>query len=162
MPITPFHFGPGALLHAVAPKRVSFLAFCAANIAIDAEVLYNIATNQSALHTFFHTYVGATLVILGVVAAFIAVRKICMLPRLEPYFKNLRLTVKQVIVGATLGAYSHIVLDSFMHRDMHPLAPLTQENALLGLISLSTLHWLCIWLGVAGLAVLGLRKLLAK
>ena len=45
MPVTPFHFGPGAALHAVAPKHVSFLAFCAANILIDLESLYNLRTD---------------------------------------------------------------------------------------------------------------------
>ena len=32
MPFTPFHFGAGALVHSVAPKYVSFLAFCGANV----------------------------------------------------------------------------------------------------------------------------------
>lgn len=27
MPLTPFHFGPGALIHSAAPRHVSFLAF---------------------------------------------------------------------------------------------------------------------------------------
>lgn len=40
MPVTPFHFGPGALLHATAPRHVSFLAFCGANVLIDLEPLY--------------------------------------------------------------------------------------------------------------------------
>jgi hypothetical protein len=31
MPITPFHFGPGAAIHSLAPKRIRFAAFCAAN-----------------------------------------------------------------------------------------------------------------------------------
>ena len=37
MPITPFHFGPGAALHVLAPRHVSFLAFCAANVVIDVK-----------------------------------------------------------------------------------------------------------------------------
>ena len=40
MPITPFHFGPGAALHAISPRHVSFLAFCAANVLTDLESLY--------------------------------------------------------------------------------------------------------------------------
>ena len=50
MPITPFHFGPGAALHALAPKHVSFLAFAAANVIIDVEPLYFMLAGQ-ALHT---------------------------------------------------------------------------------------------------------------
>lgn len=56
MPITPFHFGPGAAIHALAPKQVSFLAFCVSNILIDIEPLYFMLTDQYPLHRFFsHT-----------------------------------------------------------------------------------------------------------
>jgi hypothetical protein len=61
MPITPFHFGPGALLHAMAPRHVSFIAFCAANVLIDVESLYNLVNQRHPVHAFFHTYAGATL-----------------------------------------------------------------------------------------------------
>jgi hypothetical protein len=36
----------GAAVHAVAPRYVSFLAFCAANVLIDMETLYFLLTNQ--------------------------------------------------------------------------------------------------------------------
>jgi hypothetical protein len=62
MPITPFHFGPGAAVHAAAPRHVSFLSFCAANILMDVEPLYYRLTGQYPLHRFFHIYIGATLV----------------------------------------------------------------------------------------------------
>ena len=61
MPFTPFHFGPGAALYAMAPRQLSFLAFCAANVLIDVEPLYYMLTDQYPWHRFFHTYVGATL-----------------------------------------------------------------------------------------------------
>ena len=54
MPITPFHFGPGGVIHALAPKQVSFIAFCAANVLIDVEPLYFMLTHQYPLHRFFH------------------------------------------------------------------------------------------------------------
>ena len=63
MPFTPFHFGPGALVSAAARKYVSFLAFCAVNVLIDVESLYNMLTRQPRIHTFLHTYVGATVAI---------------------------------------------------------------------------------------------------
>lgn len=37
MPITPFHFGPGALIKAMAPQHVSWTAFALANGLIDLE-----------------------------------------------------------------------------------------------------------------------------
>jgi hypothetical protein len=74
MPITPFHFGPGAAIHVVAPRQLSFLAFCAANVLIDIEPMYYMLTAQERLHRFFHTYIGATVVAIGKCAAFFALR----------------------------------------------------------------------------------------
>src|SRR5688572_20936203 len=74
MPITPFHFGPGALLHAAAPKHVSFLSFCVSNVFIDFESLYNLVFQRYPVHAFFHTYIGATLVIATVVLLFLGLR----------------------------------------------------------------------------------------
>jgi hypothetical protein len=62
VPITPFHFGPGAAIYAAAPRYVSFFAFCAANILMDVEPLYYMLTQQYPLHRFFHTYIGASIV----------------------------------------------------------------------------------------------------
>jgi hypothetical protein len=70
MPITPFHFGPGAAIHAAAPRYVSFLAFCAANVLMDLEPLYYILTRQYPLHRFFHTYVGAVIVAISTAVLF--------------------------------------------------------------------------------------------
>lgn len=53
MPFTPFHFGPGAAIHALAPRKVSFIAFVAANVLMDVEPLYYMLTRQDHLHRFF-------------------------------------------------------------------------------------------------------------
>ena len=49
MPFTPFHFGPGAALHALAPRHVSFMAFCGTNVLIDVESLVNLVTGRRAV-----------------------------------------------------------------------------------------------------------------
>jgi membrane-bound metal-dependent hydrolase YbcI (DUF457 family) len=160
MPITPFHFGPGAAIHALAPKRVSFLAFCAANVLIDIEPLYYMLTGQERLHRFFHTYAGATLVALGTVVLFAGCRWFAIRLRLPDPLKWQSLSLGAVALGAAAGTYSHIVLDSVMHRDITPLAPWSNENLLFRFVSLPALHWLCLGCGVIGLAVLGTRRLL--
>ena len=161
MPITPFHFGPGALLHAIAPRHVSFIAFCATNLLIDVESLYNLIHHRSPVHAFFHTYAGATLVALACVIAFaILIRASAMLP-LPNLLAWKQLGHRQVAIGAALGAYSHVALDSLMHRDIAPLAPFTSDNGLLGLVSLGALHWACLLAGMLGLAILGIRRILA-
>ncbi|WP_457417953.1 DUF6348 family protein [Roseateles sp. P5_E7] len=152
MPITPFHFGPGAALQAMAPRHVSFLAFCAANVLIDVESLYNLVHGRHPVHAFFHTYVGATLAALAIVAAFWLLRRAGVKRPLP------NLTLRQVAIGAALGAWSHVLLDSVMHHDIQPLMPFSAGNALQGWISLPTLHAACVSLGFAALVLIGLRR----
>lgn len=160
MPITPFHFGPGALLHSAAPRQVSFLAFCAANVLIDVESLYNLVARKYPVHAFLHTYVGATLIVGLTFLLFVGGRMMARRYWIPDAFCWRGLTCKQVVLGAALGAYTHILLDSVMHQDIRPLAPFSVDNALLGIVPLGTLHIACIALGFAGLAVVGARWLL--
>jgi membrane-bound metal-dependent hydrolase YbcI (DUF457 family) len=156
MPFTPFHFGAGALVHAAAPRYVSFLAFCGANVLVDVEPLYFMLTHQHPIHRFFHTYVGATVAGLLVIALFVLVRR-CALPLLR-FFSLERLTLRAVALGAFTGTYSHVVLDSLMHADMEPFAPFSDANPLLGAVFLNTLHGFCLLAGIVGLAVAGARR----
>jgi membrane-bound metal-dependent hydrolase YbcI (DUF457 family) len=158
MPFTPLHFGPGAALHAVAPARVSFLAFCAANVLVDVEPLYYVLTEQYPLHRFFHTYVGVSLVVALTVALFTVLPRWRSLPLPDVWgWKALQL--RQVVTGTALGGWSHIVLDSVMHEDIRPLAPFSAANGLYLLVSIDTLQLLCLAAGVLGLAVIGVRRI---
>jgi membrane-bound metal-dependent hydrolase YbcI (DUF457 family) len=159
MPITPFHFGPGAAIHAVAPKHVSFLAFCAANVLIDIEPLYYMLTGQYPLHRFFHTYIGASIITLATALIFFAALKLaarCSLPDLLQWQS---LSERAIWLGAAIGSYSHIVFDSVMHVDITPLFPFSDTNALYQLIPLSKLHLFCVFAAILGLFILGTRKL---
>lgn len=160
MPFTPFHFGPGALVHSAAPKHVSFLAFCGANVLVDVEPLYFMLTHQYPIHRFFHTYVGATVAAGVVVALFVLARKLA--PRLLDQFGLRRLSIRAVALGAFIGTYSHVLLDSLMHTDMSPFAPFSDANPLLGAVFLNTLHGFCLIAGVLGGAVVGLRLYFAS
>lgn len=159
MPFTPYHFGPGAALHAAAPRHVSFWAFCAANVLVDVEPLTYMLTHQCPVHRFFHTYVGASLIWPSTIALYLIARWLATAIRLPDIFNWQDLTLRRVAIGAALGAYSHIVLDSLMHADMRPLAPFSDANPLLGLVPLAVLHWGCILAGVAGLILVLLRRI---
>lgn len=159
MPITPFHFGPGAALHAAAPAQVSFLAFCAANVRIDVEPLYFMLTHQDHLHRFFHTYLGALLVALATVVLFLACQRAARRVRLPDPFGWQR---RALALGAVMGSGSHIVLDSVMHADITPFAPFSDANPLLRVISLSALHGFCVACGAVALVVLGIRRLMQR
>lgn len=157
MPFTPFHFGAGALVHSVAPRHVSFLAFCGANVLVDVEPLYYMITDQYPIHRFFHTYVGATIAATVVVAAFALTHGIA--PRLLDALGLRKLGVRAVTLGALAGTYSHVALDSVMHADMKPFAPFSDANPLLGALLLNTLHGFCVLAGIVGGVVVLVRRL---
>jgi membrane-bound metal-dependent hydrolase YbcI (DUF457 family) len=157
MPFTPFHFGPGGAIHAVAPRHVSFIAFATANVLVDIEPLYFMLTGQDPLHRFFHTCVGVTLVIAATVLLFMLARKFAS--RLPDPFRWKALGLRQVILGAAAGGCSHIVLDSVMHADIRPFSPFSQANPLYLAVSIDALHDICLWCGAAAVVVLVARRL---
>jgi membrane-bound metal-dependent hydrolase YbcI (DUF457 family) len=63
------------------------------------------------------------------------------------------------LASAFVGTYSHIGLDAVMHGDMNPFWPIVYGNGLLDLISVETLHVLCIIFGLLGGGFVGLRTL---
>ncbi|GAA5170327.1 hypothetical protein [Viridibacterium curvum] len=153
MPVTPFHFGPGAALHAVAPKHISFIAFCTANVLIDIESLCNLVQQRYPVHAFFHTYIGATLVIGAVIGLFAGCKWFAERYWLPDMFGWRRLRMRQVATGAALGAWSHVVFDSIMHHDIQPFWPFSIANPLLDLVPLWALHLGCAVAGLIGLLV---------
>ena len=157
MPITPFHVGPGLALHSAAPRAVSFIAFCVANVLVDVEPLYYMLTGQSPLHRFFHTYAGVSLVVLATIVLFLLARGAGRVIPLPNVFGWKDLPLRAVCMGAALGGYSHVLLDSVMHADMRPFAPWSSSNPLWLLVSLEALHLFCLVSGLLGLAMLGLR-----
>jgi len=158
MPITPFHFGPGAAIHVVAPRYVSFLAFCAANVLMDFEPMYYILTRQYPLHRFFHTYVGAAIVAISTAAIFAASRHAARALRLPNSFDWQDLDIIAVAIGATAGTFSHVLLDSVMHSDIRPLAPFSDSNPLWGILSVQALHGSCVVSGLVAIVVLGVQS----
>jgi membrane-bound metal-dependent hydrolase YbcI (DUF457 family) len=156
VPFTPFHFGPGALAHSVAPRHLSFLAFCGANVLVDVEPLYYMITGGYPIHRFFHTYVGATVAGVICVVAFALLRRFGM-----PLLRMLRidgLAVRAVAIGAFAGTYSHVLLDSLMHADLRPFAPFSDATPMLGSVSLRALHGFCLLAAAVGLGIMFARR----
>ncbi len=162
MPITPFHFGPAALVHAISPKRVSFLSFCAANVLVDIEPLYYLLSGEQFLHRFFHTYIGLTAVILCTVWLFTFALRLKHWRRLPNLFGWKHLTRQPIVLGAILGGYSHIFLDSLMHADIMPFAPFSLDNGLYRFLSVDTLEWICLYSGILGALMVMARKMIRR
>lgn len=159
MPFTPFHFGPGAVINALAPKHVSFLVFCMANVVMDIEPLYYMVTDQYPLHRFFHTYIGAALIAAITLIGFVSAKAFAARFWLPDVLGWRRLTLLPVAIGATVGSYSHIVLDSIMHSDIRPFAPFSDSNQLLSIIPIGELHLYCALAGLISLPIIAIRVL---
>jgi hypothetical protein len=158
VPITPFHFGAGAALHGVVPRHVSFLAFCAANCITDCETIYNVLSGRFPLHRFLHTFLGATLVALATVGMFAALRAVASRIALPNNFGWQQLRTTSIAIGASLGTYSHVVLDGIMHADVRPFAPWQDHNPFHHLVSLQVLHVGCLLAGGLGILAVFLRQ----
>jgi len=154
--------GPGLAVKALCGRHFSLMLFGFSQVAIDIEPLVRIVRSDNVLHGFTHSYVGATLVAL---AALLAGRPLCQFllnywaPSPDSRFLHwLRgpsvISWRAAIAGTFVGTYSHVFLDSIMHADMHPLAPLSQANALLRIIPAGSLHVVCVLSGIAGILLL--------
>jgi len=147
---------------ALSGRHFSLMVFGFSQVAIDIEPLVRIIRGDAVLHGFTHTYLGATLI--AIISAVIG-RPICRFlwnhwtpdPR-SPLLNWLHgqevVSWPAAITGAFVGTYSHVVLDSIMHFDMQPLAPLSAANGLLHTISVGALHLLCVLSGVLGASLL--------
>jgi hypothetical protein len=168
MPFTPLHLGPGAALKAALGRRFSFSVFALSQVLIDLEPGARMLLDAEPLHPHLHTYAGATAVAL---ASAVLGKPVCewalrtwnrQLSASQARWLGVETSIRRVALwtGALLGAYSHVLIDSIMHADIRPLRPFAQGNRLLGYVSIEELHLWCIALGIAGIAVLMLSRLL--
>lgn len=169
MPVTPFHIIAGVAAKSIRPKYFSWTVFALANVLIDTEAVYYFFTTGLPAHKYFHTWVGATIIAilcatLGKYLCEIGLRVLNYVFLNEKYVPSLKWLRQGIKIdqfsawsGAVIGAYSHIFLDSFVNLDMKPYFPFSDQNHLLGLISLKNTYILCIGLFIAGLIILIIR-----
>jgi hypothetical protein len=166
LPITPFHFGAGALIKCVAPARVSWSVFAFANVLIDLEPVVLFFTTGDPAHPWLHTLPGA-LAVTAIAAT--AGRRPCEWflrwwnSRLSPGQASwlsvpVAITPGAAWIGALTGTASHLLLDSIMHVDVRPLWPLSAANELQGLVTIEQLQWGCVIAGIVGVAVLAATR----
>jgi hypothetical protein len=159
MPFTPFHLGPGAAFKAIGGKRFSFMVFGGSQVLMDIEPLIGIIEGRAVLHGPSHTVLGALLI--GV-AAGAAGRPITEIALKWLKIRHAPLTWTVSFVSAFVGTLSHVALDAVMHKDMAPLWPFAVGNSLLGIVSVGSLHLLCLVAGGLGVLVLVGRRYLRR
>ena len=151
MPMTPYHFGPGLLLKAAWPGAVSLSAFVVANAAIDLEVLVRYLADRPPLHATLHTAWAATLV--GVASGAVVAGAGRLMRR-----GGSELAAGPAMAGGLLGGISQPLLDSIVHQDVRPLAPLSDANPLFGSLSSATVEAGCVAAALVSGGILLLRS----
>ncbi len=166
MPFTPFHLMAGTSVKSFFPKYFSFSIFTLTNVIIDSEVLFYIYTTGIPSHKFFHTFLGASLIAIFVALFF---RSFCEIglkfwniifytKKFSLFKVEVKITRLSAWCGAFVGAYSQLLLDSVMHKDMMPLFPISDLNQLHGVIAINNLHFLCIGLFYIAFVIFVLKK----
>ena len=148
------------LVKSLAPRHFSFVMFAIAQVVIDIEPALGMLFAWQVLHGWTHTLLGAT-----AIAAVVTVMgrpvaqallgwwnahlddSLSLLQSPEP------ITWISAAAGAFIGTWSHVALDSLMHADLHPFAPLSTDNPLLYAVTLDTLHLGCVVAGIFGLGI---------
>lgn len=156
MPFTPFHFGPGLLLKSAAPRRISFTAFAATQVAVDLEPLYFLLRHEYPVHRALHTVWGGGLVglVVGLSLWVIARSRAAALPPVA----GAELGRAPAVLGGLIGGVSHALLDGLMHRDVHALRPLAETQWVLDPGGIAALHVGCLLAGALGASVLVARR----
>ena len=134
VPLTPFHFGPSALVGLPLGKRVDLPAFLLANVVIDLEPAAAIFFNAPiAVHGPLHSWTVGPIV--GALWGWLAFQ---LRPHFSPLMRRLRLpcapTLAVSVISGALGFAFHVLLDAFMHADLKLFWPM-MYNPLLHRVS---------------------------
>lgn len=160
MPVTTFHLGPGTLVKACMPRWFSLSAFALTQIVIDTESGYHLLRQEWPIHRHLHSLALAGLAgLLTGTAVFLAAR-IVKPPKFSVPKSEIGLLPAHL--GGLAGGLSHSILDSFMHFDLMPFWPFSNNNPMLDTLSTSALHILCVLSGLLGVTVLVIRWFLSS
>ncbi len=154
MPFSPFHLGVGAVFKAGLGDRFSFMVFGGSQVLMDLEPGIKLLMGIGPLHGPSHTLAGA--VAIGGVAALLG-KPISEFVLKLLRFGEVRISWSVSALSAFVGTLSHVVLDAIMHADMRPWMPITQSNGPLGLVTIETLHIVCLGLCILGAAGVWIR-----
>jgi hypothetical protein len=147
MPFTPLHLGPGALFKGLGGDKFSFMVFGGSQVLMDLEPGYRMIVEDSVIHGPSHTLAGAA--VIGVVAT-LSGKPISEFVLQRTGYRRPTMTWLAAAAGAFVGTFSHVFFDAIMHADMMPWMPVSNSNDLLGLVSIGTLHIMCLLFGAIG------------
>lgn len=160
MPFTPFHMGAALIVKPALNRHLSVISFGIAQVAMDIEPGIRMLINSDVLHGPTHTFLGALimaclvmLIAPGVCRLLLAKwNKEAICYKLPWLAHSGSVSKTAVVIGAFFGTLSHVVLDSLMHHDIHPLSPFSATNPFLGMVTHDGVYQASTLAGVAGAA----------
>ena len=153
MPFTPVHMGPGILIKALLQSSFSLMVFGWTQIVMDIQPLIVLITGEGHLHGFTHTYVGAVLLAIFSALSGKYLSELGLIILGLSKDNPIKIVWWVSFLSAFIGSFSHVFLDSIMHTDVEPFYPITLNNPFHGIISVSALHKVCLYLGLVGAAI---------
>ena len=142
MPFTPFHWGPSSWIGLILFKIFDFPALLAASVIVDIEPFCVLFFNLDyPLHGFFHSFLGGS-----ILAVFTAIILYLLRDKIKKIMVTFKLaqdsSFKKILWTSFFGVYSHLLLDSFLYKEMKPFYPF-ETNPFVGLFSSQQIYLFC-------------------
>jgi len=152
MPLTPLHLGPALAFGLPLRKWLHIPTLLLVSIAIDVEPLIVLVLNLDyPLHGYLHTLLFAIPYGVAISYTMMYIEKF-----LNPLYtallleeKSRTLTKKPYLLAGSIGALSHVLLDSPLYTDIRPFYPL-DINPLYNPSLAPLINSFCIWTLLAG------------
>jgi membrane-bound metal-dependent hydrolase YbcI (DUF457 family) len=142
MPLTPFHLGPAFFLGELFEKRVNLIPLLLGSIIIDVRAAYCLFSGCRPLHGPLHTFFSATLI--ACMLAWLVFSQRQWLQKVTERFRIIQTySFTSILMGALIGTWSHVLLDSFLYTDIIPFWPL-RANPLLGMAGPGVIYLICL------------------
>lgn len=150
MPFTPFHMGPGTVVKAVLQGSFSLMVFGWSQIVMDIQPLFVLISGEGHLHGFSHTFIGGTLLALfsALSGKYLSEIGLFILGLNSNW--EIKISWWVAFLSAFIGTFSHVFLDAIMHSDVEPFYPFVLNNPFLSVITIQSIHKLCIYSGIIG------------
>jgi hypothetical protein len=155
MPATPYHFGPGLLIKAAAPRQFSMAAYSLTQIVIDLESGYYMLRKDPPVHRQLHTFLMGGF--LGLLCGLLVARFGAWLSRPrdvvgEALAAEYRLSI--AVLSGVFGGLLHPIIDGIIYTDIRPFRPFSSANPLYGLVSTRLVYEFCVVTALVGAALL--------
>ena len=142
MPLTPFHWGPSFWIGLLLFKIFDLPTLLISSVIVDIEPFCVLFFNLDyPLHGFFHSFLGGS--IAAVLTAIVLYRLKDKIKKIMVTFKLVQdPSFKKILWTSFFGVYSHILLDSFLYKDIKPFYPFG-DNPFFKLFSLQQIYLFC-------------------